>query len=272
MKESTLCDVEYLIGPTINVKLSDLKYAGEIGRIRRVASDMTSAKPSKDRTVIGIASVYGNIDDGGDIVVPGAFKRAIDEFNAGRSRCAFLWTHKFDEPPTAQILELKEVGRFGLPAAYQGLVDVTGGLMVTRKYLDDPASDRVYQGVISKAIREMSFSYRVIKYHIEKTSSGKEVRILEELDLIDCSDVVLGMNPLTMSAAKRRPEIVKRSSIRGLQMLKEMRREMMDFSARMQGARSKEVGDFDRWLASVSRNGRPVFANSKSEARSPGAR
>lgn len=262
MKSIGVSDIEYLIGPTINVKLN--KYAGNIGQIRRVASDMTPGKPSKDRTVVGIVGVYGNVDDGGDIVVPGAFKRAIEEFKAGRSRCAFLWQHDYGQPPTAQILELKEVGRAGLPDAYQGLTDVSGALMVTRKYLNDPASERVYQGVITRAIREMSFAYRPIKYHIEKTGSGQEIRILEELDLLDCSDVVYGMNPLTMAASKGKPEIVKASSIAGLRMLKDMRRELADFTARME-PRSHEVGDFDRWLTGVTGGSdRPVLPGSKS--------
>lgn len=220
---------------------------------RTVSAGGSSVKP-KARTVIGLCSVFGNVDAVRDIVAPGAFKRSIAEFEAGCSRARFLWNHNSSEPPVAKILELKELTRDQLPPAYRS-AGVLGALMVKRRYFTDGYSERIFQGVCSGAIAEMSFAYNTVRSHAEDGKNGR-VNVLDELELMDASDVNYGCNPLT-SATIGHPEIVKGSDLAGLRMLKDMRREMHRFEASLD-VRDRSVGDWDRMIRSLgSPSGNP---------------
>jgi HK97 family phage prohead protease len=180
--------VEYVIGPTVNLK-----------RTIAPRGSGSGSGTAATRTVTGISSVFGNVDAGGDVVLPGAFTKAIQDFNAGRSRARFLWNHNASDPPVARILELKEIGKSDLPPVLRSNADAQGGLLVTRQYFTDPKSDQVYQGVASGAISEMSFAYNIRDFEYTNVK-GQKVRLLKALDLLDLSDVNYGMNPATMAA------------------------------------------------------------------------
>lgn len=158
-----------------------------------------------DRIVTGVAAVFGNVDAGGDVVERGAFGAAVSAFKAGRSRARFLWNHDAQQPPIAKILDVKEVSRDQLPAAVLAKAPhATGGLVVKRQYFKDAFSDRVYQGILNDSISEMSFAYDIKKSRFEDMKDGSKVRILEELDLFDLSDVNWGMNSATVAAGAKR--------------------------------------------------------------------
>lgn len=168
---------------------------------------------TEDRVITGVAAVFGNVDAGGDLVKPGAFRQAIQNFKSGRSRARFLWNHDGQQPPIAKILELKEVSRAELPAAVLAKApEATGGLVVKRKYFTDSFSERVYQGILSGAISEMSFAYDTKKSSFID-QDGKRVRVLEELELFDLSDVQWGMNPATVAAGAKGRLRGKRGSV-----------------------------------------------------------
>lgn len=185
--------MEYVIGQTLNVKRTTSPGTATIRAGAKLKGNT--------RIVTGYCSVFGNVDQGDDVVVPGAFKKAIADFNAGRSRCRFLWNHDSSEPPIARIIELKEVGRDQMPAEYRSLIDVSGALQITREYFTDAYSETVYQGVASKAVSEMSFAYNVLDFEY-KDVRGKKVRLLKSVELMDASDVNWGMNPATMGSIK----------------------------------------------------------------------
>jgi len=157
-----------------------------------------------DRIVTGVAAVFGNIDAGKDVIQPGAFRNAVAAFKAGKSRARFLWNHNSMEPPIAKILDIKEVSREQLPAAVLAKDPTAqGGLVVKRQYLSDPFSERIFQGIQSGVISEMSFAYDVKKSREEDRTGGSRVRILEELELFDLSDVNWGMNHATVAAGAK---------------------------------------------------------------------
>jgi len=162
-----------------------------------------STKDVDGRSVIGIASVFGNIDAGGDIIHRGAFKKTIGE---GMRRVKHLWQHDSFAPPVAVIKNLEEVGRSALPNDIKDLFpDAKGGLQVEREYLDTERGNEVLTGVASGAITEMSIGYTSVKVDYEEVDDGSKgkvsVRNLRELRLYDTSDVNWGMNSAT-SASK----------------------------------------------------------------------
>lgn len=63
-------------------------------------------KDLKDWSFTGWASVYGNEDLGGDVVMPGAFDKSLSD----RNRLTILWQHKSDEPIGIGLFTSKEQG------------------------------------------------------------------------------------------------------------------------------------------------------------------
>src|SRR5262245_41072017 len=96
-------------------------------------------KGIEGRRVTGITAVSGNVDDGGDRIIRGAFTKTIAE-NSRRIR--HLWQHGTDgwdtgvTPPIAAITRIQEVGRDALPRAVIDYAPTaTSGLEVEREYL-----------------------------------------------------------------------------------------------------------------------------------------
>lgn len=151
----------------------------------------------KTRTVTGIFAVHGNVDSGFDMSVNGSFAKRL---NDGRSRVRFLWNHNSMNPPIASIKEVREVERDELPAkVLEWAPEASGGVLVTRKYYEDiPLSDWVFKGIEEGDITEMSYAYDVHEYTIKDREDGQRpIRILNEVELYDISDVNWGMNPAT---------------------------------------------------------------------------
>lgn len=169
------------------------------------------------RTVTGITAVSGNVDDGGDRIIFGAFSKTISESS---KRFRHLWQHGADgwdygvTPPIAAIDSIAEVGRDALPLEVQAAFPVaTGGLEVKRTYLPTPRGDEIlacYQAGISL---EMSIGFEtVIRKSVQDSErvSMNHWRDLIELRLYDTSDVNWGMNAATVGAKSvaRRIELI----------------------------------------------------------------
>jgi HK97 family phage prohead protease len=165
-------------------------FDGEADTEYKVAPLMT--QQVADRSVTGIAAVMGNVDDGGDRLWAGAFNKTIQE---QKSRIRHLWNHDMDQPPTAVIRDLREIGRAELPAdLLSKFPDAKGGLQVARDYLPTPRADEILAGIRAGAINEMSFAFLPVRRDFEQ-SEGKSIRNLREVRLLETSDVPWGMNP-----------------------------------------------------------------------------
>jgi phage head maturation protease len=153
---------------------------------------------AKTRTVTGIFAVHGNIDDGRDMSEPGSFAKRLND--GSRNRVQFLWMHNSYNPPIASIKDIREVGRDGLgDKVLAWAPDATGGVLVTRKYYEGiELSDWVFKAIEEGDVREMSYAYQVHGYEIRTDElSGRDIRILKDVELYDISDVNWGMNPAT---------------------------------------------------------------------------
>lgn len=170
-------------------------------------------KQIDDRTVDGIFAVHGNIDSGRDRSHPGLF----GDFTAGgRKRAVFLWQHDSFAPPIATIDRLYEVSAADLPPAVKSFApDATGGVGVTRTYLDTPRGNEVLSALKAGAIREMSYAYEPTRWDYEETDEGDMIRNLYTADLLDVSDVNWGMNPATSADGTKtgRPLIIEHATV-----------------------------------------------------------
>ncbi len=153
-------------------------------------------KTISEREVSGICAVFGNVDEGGDRLHPGAFAKTLKE--AGR-RAKHLWNHDWQSPPIAVIKELRELRREELPEKVLQLApEATGGLQITRQYLDTGRADEVFQGIRAGIINQMSFGFDIVKADLT-VRGAQTIREVREVRLWETSDVLWGMNAATVA-------------------------------------------------------------------------
>lgn len=118
----------------------------------------------------GLASVYGNVDLGGDVVEPGAFTATL---KARKSQVPVLWQHDTREP----------IGLGDLQDSKDGLI-IRGRLT-----LASPVAQKAYALLKDGVLRGLSIGFETIREDMRGS-----VRHLKELRLWEVSLVTFGMN------------------------------------------------------------------------------
>lgn len=138
----------------------------------------------RDGAVIeGYASVFGVADQGGDVVLAGAYGRSLRALSAEGRRVKMLWQHDPAEPIGVWD-ELREDQR---------------GLWVKGRLLPDVGRGREAAVLIAAgAIDGLSIGYRTVT--AQKDAKGR--RLLQELELWEVSLVTFPMLPVARVAAK----------------------------------------------------------------------
>jgi len=126
----------------------------------------------------GHAAAFNNIDDGGDLIPPGAFKKTIEE---RFDRIKLCWQHDWQDP-------------IGVPRKLSedsyGLA-IDGKISLTTRGKD--AITLMRDGVIS----ELSIGYDIIKDSWTEID-GRQVHVLNEIRLYEISLVTIAMNQLAV--------------------------------------------------------------------------
>jgi HK97 family phage prohead protease len=156
-------------------------------------------KDISGRTVVGISSVFGNLDSYDDISMPGSFAKTIRERGP---KVYHLWQHDTTQPAIAVIERLQEVGRDALPKETQDRYpEALGGLEVARTYLEYGLASWVFDGLSKGVPYEMSYMYDPLAYEfVEREDVGRTVRLLYEQRLWETSDVLWGANSATVAS------------------------------------------------------------------------
>jgi HK97 family phage prohead protease len=129
----------------------------------------------------GVGAVYGNVDLGGDKILPGAFTKTLE----GSKRYPLLWQHKSDLP----------VGSVTVSDTPNGL-SVEGQLLIKGSPLLALDSDEVPQARIAYSLLKAGVIKGLsIGYDTEKAAYVDGVRELRELKLWELSIVTFPMNP-----------------------------------------------------------------------------
>ena len=126
----------------------------------------------------GYASTFNNLDDGGDIVLPGAFKKTIAE---RFDRIKVVWQHDWRQP-IGKPLEMLEDAR---------------GLYVKAYISDTSLGNDVRTLMRDGVITELSIGYDIVKDSWADLD-GTRVHLLNELRLYEFSPVTLAMNDQAM--------------------------------------------------------------------------
>lgn len=123
----------------------------------------------------GYASTFGNVDEGGDIVMPGAYAKSLQK--RGAKGVKMFWQH--DSRELLGMWEEIEEDKRGLK--------VKGRLLLSVQ-----RAKEIYEFMKAGAIDSLSVGYRTIKSTFDTTTN---TRSLLEVDLWEISPVTFPMNP-----------------------------------------------------------------------------
>ncbi|MEM1383120.1 MAG: HK97 family phage prohead protease [Pseudomonadota bacterium] len=124
----------------------------------------------------GYASIFGEADQGGDVVMPGAFRRSLARLEEEGRKVKFLWQHDPAEP----------IG------VWRHIREDATGLYVQGEILAEVSRGAEALALMSVgAIDGLSIGYRTVR--AEKAAQGG--RMLHEIDLWEVSLVTFPMLP-----------------------------------------------------------------------------
>ena len=155
------------------------------------------------------ASVFGNIDSYGDVVVKGAFAKDLQRWEKSGNPIPLLFGHNMSDPDfnLGHVLDAKE--------------DDTGLLVTAQLDLDNTKAAQVYRMLKGRRINQMSFAYDVIEggpasRAKDGTEDGDDPETesyyeLRQLKLYEVSVVTIGANQDTeILAVKQMPTVAER--------------------------------------------------------------
>ncbi|MEM1074954.1 MAG: HK97 family phage prohead protease [Pseudomonadota bacterium] len=126
--------------------------------------------------ISGYASLFGDVDQGNDVVAPGAYAASLSDLAANGGKVKMLWQHNPSEP-------------IGI---WDEVREDAKGLYVKGRLLDAVAKGREAKALIEAgAIDGLSIGYRTRK----STRNSEGQRLLKELELWEVSLVTFPMLP-----------------------------------------------------------------------------
>lgn len=133
-------------------------------------------KNLSDREFEGHGSIFNNVDLGGDVVMPGAFKRTLANHRRSGSLPQMFWMHDPSRVP-GKWLEMSED---------------EDGLIVKGVLADTPLGNEIQTLLKMDAVKGLSIGYSTAEQDYDKHGN----RLLKDLELWEVSVVSLPMNPL----------------------------------------------------------------------------
>ena len=200
------------------------KDAGQVLETKLASLEIKSEGEDDDYlTVSGYGAVFGNMDGGGDIIMPGAFKECIAK---GR-KPKMLWQHDASMPIGAWD-EMRE--------------DENGLYMKGRISKKAAKGAEIAELVKMGAIEGLSIGYRTQEYEMDM---DKGARKLTKLDLWETSVVTFPMNELANIYAMKSEEITERDLERAFRDMGHSRRMAKAMAGGAFKARAEVLRDAD---------------------------
>ena len=164
------------------------KDGGEPLEIKLASLEIKTEDESEDYlTISGYGSVFGNKDNGGDMVMPGAFKECI----ASGRKPKMLWQHDASQP----------IG------AWDEMAEDENGLRMKGRISKRGKGGEIADLIKMGAIEGLSIGYRTQEYEMDMDEG---VRKLTKLDLWETSVVTFPMNEMAGIYAMKAEDITQR--------------------------------------------------------------
>lgn len=135
---------------------------------------------SEEGELEGYGSTFGGKPDSyGDIVMPGAFAKTLQDHKKAKTMPAMLFGHKASELPIGAWTEMEE--------------DKKGLYVRGQLDMDDEVSRRIHSKAKKKQVTGLSIGYELVKFTIDKDQPG--IYLLDEVKLFEVSVVTFPANP-----------------------------------------------------------------------------
>lgn len=131
------------------------------------------------------ASVFGNLDSYGDIVVKGAFADDLKRWDESGNPIPLLFGHNMSDPD------------YNLGHVVNAVEDDKGLLVTAQLDLENPKAMQTYRMLKGRRINQMSFAYDVLDEETVEVAAGVKANELRELKLYEVSVVTIGANQET---------------------------------------------------------------------------
>lgn len=130
------------------------------------------------------ASVFGNVDSYGDVVVQGAFAESLKSWGGSGLALPVLWGHNFADPD------------YNIGHVVEAVEDEHGLKVRAELDLESPKAAQVYRLLKAGRVSQMSFAFDVLDAAMAERD-GEDVYELRELKLYEVSVVPIGANQET---------------------------------------------------------------------------
>lgn len=130
------------------------------------------------------ASVFGNVDSYGDVVVKGAFAESLKEWGGSGLKLPVLWGHNMADPD------------YNIGHVVEAVEDERGLKVRAELDLESPKAAQVYRLLKAGRVSQMSFAFDVLDAAMAERD-GEDVYELRQLKLYEVSVVPIGANQET---------------------------------------------------------------------------
>lgn len=163
--------------------------------IKKQARAETSVVNASDGIVQAIVGVTGNVDASGDVIIPGTFARALE----ARTPVGIAY-HDWNKP-VAKTVYAEELmpGDSRLPGRLQE--NGWGGVLVEMQFNLDAAANTARETFSTVKHFGDEQEWSIGFYSTGEASDEDGNRVISEIDWLEYSPVIAGMNPETVTVA-----------------------------------------------------------------------
>lgn len=138
-------------------------------------------------TLEGYMSVFNVVDQGSDVVRPGAFKKTFSDWSRAKSPMPLVADHQLSTD--------------GVIGSVTAMVEDGKGAKVKARFSGVAKAQDIRQKMLEGHLSGMSFTYRPIKHSLGMFE-GKEVRFLDEVQVFEATVTPFPMNVDALASAK----------------------------------------------------------------------
>jgi HK97 family phage prohead protease len=135
----------------------------------------------------GYMSVFNNVDQDGDVVLPGAFKKTFADWNGAKSKMPLIDQHQLTSD--------------GVIGSVTHMVEDGYGAKIRAKFSSIQKAQDIRLKMIEGHLNGLSYTYEPVRSH-RGTFSGKSVRFLDEVKAYEATVSPFPVNQLALASAK----------------------------------------------------------------------
>ena len=135
----------------------------------------------------GYMSVFGNVDQGGDVVLPGAFKKTFRDWSRAKTPMPLIADHQLSTD--------------GVIGSVVRMAEDQVGAKIRARFSSIAKAQDIRTRMIEGHLSGLSFTYEPIQ-HSKGVKDGRHVRYLKEVRVFEATVTPFPMNQLAVASAK----------------------------------------------------------------------